>query len=85
MTRRDWARMSWYARQHWGVENRQHYVRDVTFRAPAGGLIVDGRQNGGVAFFAWEGNNVLVKALIQTNADSRADARDIAGYLYTLK
>ena len=24
--------LAWYARQHWGVENRQHYVRDVTFR-----------------------------------------------------
>jgi predicted transposase YbfD/YdcC len=21
-----------YARQHWGIENREHYVRDVTFR-----------------------------------------------------
>lgn len=24
-----------YARQHWGIENRQHYVRDVTFREAA--------------------------------------------------
>jgi predicted transposase YbfD/YdcC len=24
-----------YARQHWGVENSQHYVRDVTFREDA--------------------------------------------------
>ena len=24
-----------YARQHWAVENRQHYVRDVTFREDA--------------------------------------------------
>ncbi len=24
-----------YARQHWGIENREHYVRDVTFRGDA--------------------------------------------------
>ncbi|WP_300611798.1 ISAs1 family transposase [Trebonia sp.] len=24
-----------YARQHWGIENRQHYTRDVTFREDA--------------------------------------------------
>lgn len=24
-----------YARQHWGIENREHYVRDVTFREDA--------------------------------------------------
>lgn len=24
-----------YARQHWAIENRQHYVRDVTFREDA--------------------------------------------------
>jgi hypothetical protein len=27
--------LAMYARQHWGVENRQHYVRDVTFREDA--------------------------------------------------
>lgn len=24
--------LAWYTRQHWGVENKSHYVRDVTFR-----------------------------------------------------
>jgi len=29
------AHLSQYARLHWGVENREHYVRDVTFREDA--------------------------------------------------
>lgn len=29
------AHLGHYARQHWGVENREHYVRDVTFHEDA--------------------------------------------------
>jgi predicted transposase YbfD/YdcC len=29
------AHLNHYARQHWGVENREHYIRDVTFHEDA--------------------------------------------------
>lgn len=53
-------------------------VRDVTLKAPARGLIVDGRENGGVSFYGWDKNEVLVKALIQTWGDTQRDAAALA-------
>ena len=54
-------------------------VRDVTLKAPSGGrLSVDGRDNGGVSFYGWDKNEVLVRALIQANADTRAEAQALA-------
>lgn len=54
-------------------------VRDVTLKAPTSGkLSVDGRDNGGVSFYGWDKNEVLVRALIQANADTRAEAQDLA-------
>jgi hypothetical protein len=53
-------------------------VRDVTLKAPANGLSVDGRENGGVAFYSWDKNEVLVRAMIQTYADTRSEAESLA-------
>lgn len=53
-------------------------VRDVTIKVPERGLFVDGRDNGGVAFYGWDKNEVLVRALIQTNADTRGEAEGMA-------
>lgn len=53
-------------------------VRDVTLKVPATRLFVDGRDNGGVSFYGWDKNEVLVRALIQTNADTRAEAQALA-------
>lgn len=53
-------------------------VRDVTMRTPARGLFVDGRENGGVSFYGWDRNEVRVRALIQTWADSRSEAESLA-------
>jgi hypothetical protein len=53
-------------------------VRDVTLKAPANRLFVDGRDNGGVTFYGWDKNEVLVRALIQANADSRSEAQGLA-------
>jgi DUF4097 and DUF4098 domain-containing protein YvlB len=63
-----------------GNRDRERFceVRDVTVRAPSGALTVDGRENGGVSFVAGDGKDVRVKALIEANADSRADAQSIA-------
>jgi hypothetical protein len=53
-------------------------VRDVTIKVPERGLFVDGRDNGGAAFYGWDKNEVLVRALIQTNADTRGEAEGMA-------
>jgi len=53
-------------------------VRDITMKIPARGLTVDGRENGGVSFIGWDKNEVLVRAMIQTWADSRGEAESLA-------
>ena len=53
-------------------------VREINVRLPQRGLSVDGRENGGVSFYGWDRNEVLVRALIRTRAESREDARDLA-------
>jgi hypothetical protein len=64
----------------WDDRDREPFceVRDVTIRPPANRLIVDGHQNGGVRLYGWDRNEVLVRALIQTWGESRADAQAIA-------
>jgi hypothetical protein len=65
---------------NYGDRDRERFceVRDVTIRAPAQRLFVDGRDNGGVSFYGWNRNEVLVRALVQTNADTRAEAESLA-------
>lgn len=41
-------------------------------------LRVDGRQNGGVSVRGWDGRDILVRARIQTYAETREEARGIA-------
>jgi hypothetical protein len=53
-------------------------VRDVTLKVPQRTLVVDGRDNGGVSFYGWDKAEVLVRALIQANGDSRAEAQALA-------
>jgi len=59
---------------------REHFceVREISVRVPQRVLSVDGRENGGVSFYGWDRNEVLVRALIRTYADSRDEARDLA-------
>ncbi|MEX2152906.1 MAG: DUF4097 family beta strand repeat-containing protein [Gemmatimonadaceae bacterium] len=66
--------------RYYGDRDRERFceVRDVKMAVPQRSLIVDGRDNGGVSFYGWDRNEVLVRALIQTNADSRADAEALA-------
>lgn len=52
-------------------------LREYTIR-PTSRLVVDGGNNGGVSFFGWDRNDVKVVALIQTSADSDADAAALA-------
>lgn len=52
-------------------------VRDSSM--PAGPLNVDAGQNGGISIEAWDGNDIRVRAIVQTSARSASRARDIAG------
>lgn len=65
---------------YWGDRDRERFceVRDATIKPPQTRLFVDGRENGGVTFYGWDKNEVLVRALIQANADSRAEAESLA-------
>jgi DUF4097 and DUF4098 domain-containing protein YvlB len=65
---------------NYGDRDRERFceVRDVAVKVPAQRLFVDGRQNGGVSFHGWTRNEVLVRALIQASADTRAEAESLA-------
>jgi len=52
-------------------------LRDITLR-PESKISVDGRQNGGVAFYGWDRNEVTVVAMIQANADDDNQAEALA-------
>lgn len=63
----------------WGGRRERHCeVRDTTMRLAGSTLIVDGRDNGGVTVYGWDRNEIRVRALIQTNADSRQEAEALA-------
>ena len=64
---------------YWGDRDRERFceVRDIAMKVPSR-LFVDGRDNGGVTFHGWDKNEVLVRALIQANADSKAEAEALA-------
>jgi DUF4097 and DUF4098 domain-containing protein YvlB len=64
----------------WGDNDRVRFceVRDVRLPRAEGRLSVDGRLNGGIWVQGWERNEVLVRAKIQTWAESDAEARRLA-------
>jgi hypothetical protein len=67
--------------REWGGDGdrvRHCEVRDVTIPRVSGRLSVDGRQNGGIAVRGWDRNEILVRAKIQTWAESDAEARRLA-------
>jgi hypothetical protein len=52
-------------------------LRSITLR-PESRISVDGRENGGVAFYGWDRNEVRVVAMIQVNADDDNQAAAVA-------
>jgi len=52
-------------------------LRNITLR-PESKISVDGRQNGGVAFYGWDRDEVKVVAMIQANADDDNQAAALA-------
>jgi hypothetical protein len=65
---------------YYGDRDRERFceLRDVKMNVPARALFVDGRDNGGVSFYGWDKNEVLVRALIQAQADTRQEAQALA-------
>jgi DUF4097 and DUF4098 domain-containing protein YvlB len=67
--------------REWGDDGdrvRHCEVRDVRVSKTSGRLSVDGRLNGGIAVRGWDRNEILVRAKIQTWAESQAEARRLA-------
>jgi hypothetical protein len=48
-------------------------------RLPAGPLAVDAGQNGGIRAEGWDGNDILVRAVVQASARNEAEAKAMAG------
>jgi hypothetical protein len=53
-------------------------VREVTIAAPAGTLTVDGQKNGGISIKGADRADVLIRARVQTRADTDAEAQAMA-------
>jgi DUF4097 and DUF4098 domain-containing protein YvlB len=59
-------------------------VRETRLRATGSALVVDGRENGGVSVRGWDGDSILVRAIVQTHtrdgsdADAAAIARNVS-------
>src|SRR5262245_58988847 len=51
-------------------------IRDFTI-AGLRGLVVDGRENGGISVYGWDRSDIKVVAMVQAQAESESDARDI--------
>lgn len=63
-----------------GRNDRGHacQVRDARLGSIAGPLTVDAAPNGGIRVAAWDQSDVLVRAVIQTWAETDGEARDLA-------
>ena len=64
---------------YWSDRDRERFceVRDVQLK-PGTRIYVDGRDNGGVSFYGWDKNEILVRAMVQTSADTKAEAQALA-------
>jgi hypothetical protein len=68
----------WCREDHGGQHARHCEVREATL--PAGGLLaVDARPNGGIEAHGWDAGDVRLRVKIVANAESEAEARDLAG------
>jgi hypothetical protein len=73
------ARWMETCRDRWNSRDRETFCETREFTvAAAKSLTADGRENGGVTVHGWDKNEIQVVAMIQTQASSEADARDLA-------
>lgn len=67
---------------NWGGDRASHcLIKEQTVAATGGTIAVDGRKNGGVTVKGWDRNEILVRAKIQTWADTDAEAKALAGQI----
>jgi predicted transposase YbfD/YdcC len=66
--------LAFYARQHWGIENREHYVRDTTFREDAQKTRTGNQPNARAAI-----RNLVIGALRRAGHANIAHARRYYG------
>ena len=52
--------------------------RETRLRPTGGAFVVDARENGGVVVRGWDGDSVLLRAVIDTRAESEAEAAALA-------
>ena len=64
-------------RSDWRDDERFCETRDVEMPASAE-LRVDGQENGGITIHGWDKSTIQVVAMIQTSAETEADASDLA-------
>lgn len=65
-------------RGDWGQGERHCEVREERLAAFAGPLAVDASPNGGIRVEAWDEADILVRAIVNAQAETDADARRIA-------
>ena len=76
----DSCRSGWGGWGGWGGDDnrgRACEVRVVPVRPARRALEIDGRENGGIRVFSWDGDSVRVTARIQATARDDAAARDL--------
>ena len=65
-------------RRSWGGDRAQFCeVRDFSFAALKG-LVVDGRENGGISVNGWDRGEIKVVAMVQASGESEAEAAELA-------
>ncbi|HKQ76453.1 MAG TPA: DUF4097 family beta strand repeat-containing protein [Blastocatellia bacterium] len=70
---------------NWRSDRASHCVMKEQMIAATGGtILVDGRMNGGVTVKGWDRNEIFVRAKIQTQADTDAEAQALAGQIRIL-
>ncbi|MDP1570890.1 MAG: DUF4097 family beta strand repeat-containing protein [Vicinamibacterales bacterium] len=65
-------------RGDWGRGERHCEVRDERLAAFAGTLSVNAAPNGGISVQAWDQDEILVRAIVNAQAETEADAKRIA-------
>ena len=63
-------------RNNWNDNAQVCEIRDFTI-AGLRGLVVDGRENGGISVYGWDRSDIKVVAMVQAQAESESDASDI--------
>lgn len=60
-------------------DDRYRFCEVREERLPAGPLAVDAGRNGGIRVEGWDGDGIVVRAVVQTRAETEAEARQLAG------